>query len=232
MAQNGELRVLKILSKLSTPKCVFDVGANIGAWSRAASELWPACPIHAFEIVPSTYEELVANTKNLKNMIANNFGLSNKEGTVPISLGSMSLIATGCKIEGMKAHEEFYTQEIQGKVRKASDYLKERAIEAIDFLKVDVEGMDFKVIKGFEERIKNVRVVQFEYGIFNVASHDLLNDFCQHFKANGFVVGKIFPKTVRFFDYYFNMENFHGSNYLAVRSDEKELISKLSKCSR
>jgi hypothetical protein len=96
-------------------------------------------------------------------------------------------------------------------------------------VKVDVEGMDFKVIKGFGDQIKNVRVVQFEYGIFNIASHDLLSDFCRHFKHNGFIVGKIFPNSVNFFEYHFNMENFHGSNYLAVRNEEKDLISNLSR---
>jgi FkbM family methyltransferase len=228
MVRNGELRVLKILSK-SNPKCIFDVGANKGEWCQMASQLFPSCTIHAFEIVPSTYMELIKNIKDLSNVIPNNFGLSSEEGVVSVSLGRDDKMATGCKIESMQFYDEYYTGEIECKTRRASDYLKERAIESIDFLKVDVEGMDLKVIEGFGAQIKNVKVVQFEYGIFNIASHDLLSDFCGLFKNSGFVVGKIFPNSVNFFDYQFDMENFHGANYLAVRNNEKELIRSLSR---
>jgi FkbM family methyltransferase len=229
MARNGELRVLKLVSNLH-PKLIFDVGANKGDWCRAASALLPLCDIHAFEIVPSTYAELVKNTKDLKNVIPNNFGLSDEDGSVPISLGGRdTLTATGCKIEGMLSHEVFYDRRIICKTRTASGYLTEKKVESVDFLKVDTEGMDLKVIRGFGDQIKNVRVVQFEYGIFDIASRDLLRDFCRHFKNNGFIVGKIFPRSVNFFEYHFNMENFHGSNYLAVRNEEKDLIKNLSK---
>ncbi len=227
MVRNGELRVLKLLSKFD-PKCIFDVGANKGEWCQMATTLFPSCTIHAFEIVPSTYMELIRNTENLENVIPNNFGLSSEEGVISVSLGSNDKMATGCKIDDMQFYDEYYNQEIECKTRRASDYLKERAIKSIDFLKVDVEGMDFKVIEGFGDQIKNVKVVQFEYGIFNIASRHLLTDFYRHFKNNGFVVGKIFPKSVNFFDYNFDMENFQGSNYLAVKSEENKLISSLS----
>lgn len=230
MADNGELRVLRILSEFN-PKCIFDVGANRGEWSQIVSKLYPSCTIHAFEIVPSTYEELIMNIKEkeLHNIIPNNFGLSNEDGIISVSMGRDTSTATGCKIEGMQFHDEYYSQEIQCKTKRAYDYLYERNLKSIDVVKVDVEGMDLKVIKGFGDQLKNVRTVQFEYGIFNIASHDLLCDFCKYFKDNGFVVGKIFPKYVKFFEYHFNMENFHGSNYLAVRNEEKELIGKLSR---
>jgi FkbM family methyltransferase len=227
MARNGELRVMKIFSKYH-PACIFDVGANKGDWCRMVSRLCPSCAIHAFEIVPATYMVLEKNTKDLQNIILNNVGLSSEEGVVSVSIGRDPLIATGCKIADMQLHDEYYSQEIQCNARTAAAYLKEKAIESVDFLKIDVEGMEFKVIQGFADRIKNVRVVQFEYGIFNIASHDLLSDFCWYLKRNGFVVGKIFPKCVNFFEYHFNMENFHGSNYLAVRNEEKELIRDLS----
>ncbi len=227
MDHNGELRVLKILA-LEDPKCVFDVGANIGEWSQLASSLYPSSTIHAFEIVPSTYEELVQNVSELKNVITNNFGLSSEEAVITISIGGGSTVATGCKIEGMSFHDDYYKEQIQCDTKKAAGYLDEHNIETIDFLKIDVEGMDYKVIEGFGEQIKKARVVQFEYGIFNIGSHDLLSDFCNLFKNNGFVVGKVFPNSVQFFDYHFNMENFHGSNYLAVRKDETALIEKLA----
>lgn len=228
METNGEIGVLKILSAFS-PKCIFDVGANIGEWSRLVSTMNRGCKIHAFELVPQTYEILLKNAKDLNNVITNNFGLSNGAGTISVNLGPDSGMATAFKIEGMKFHDEYYKEKVTCYVRTAAEYIQEKKIDLIDFVKVDVEGMDLRVIKGFGNKLANVRAIQFEYGIFNISSHDLLSDFCIYLNSNGFIVGKIFPRCVQFFDYHFDMENFHGSNFIAIRKDEKEMIEKLSR---
>ena len=40
----------------------------------------------------------------------------------------------------------------------------------------------------------------------------------------GFVVGKVFPKFVDFFEYTFSREDFLGNNYMAVRRERCDLI--------
>ena len=127
----------------------------------------------------------------------------------------------------MKAHDHYYQGQVHCQIRKASAYVRKHQIERIDFVKIDVEGMDLKVIRGFEDTLDRVRALQFEYGVFNIASRDLLADFCSLLGSKGFVVGKIFPRTVSFFDYHFDMENFHGSNYVAVKADEESLFQAL-----
>ena len=96
-------------------------------------------------------------------------------------------------------------------------------------MKVDTEGMDLRVIRGFGDMLDNVRIIQFEYAIFNISSHDLLADFCYFLTNKGFRVGKIFPQHVRFFNYNWQMENFYGGNFVAVKKDERILISKLKR---
>jgi FkbM family methyltransferase len=225
--RNGEHRVLHKLQPYQF-ECLFDVGANVGEFSVRAASLFPNSTIHAFEIVPLTFETLVRNIDGLNNVIANPVGLSSDGNQVSINMGDEISTATAFKIEGMKYHDEYYHQSILCETIKASDYVRANSITKIDFLKIDVEGMDMQVIKGFEKEISLVRVIQFEYGIFNISSHDLLADFCRYLEGYGFVVGKIYPRCVQFFDYHFSMENFHGSNYLAVKKDEAELIKVLS----
>ncbi len=226
MNRNGESRVLQVLSKFQ-PKIIMDIGANEGEWCRLASETFPDSTIHAFEIVPETYEKLLCSTQGIDSIVHNNFGLSDQEGHITINIGASSEIATAFKIEGMQNHNDSYTKTVNCKTRKACDYLKERRIESIDFVKIDTEGMDYRVLKGFELHIKKIRAVQFEYGIFNISSHDLLADFYKLLTDNGFAVGKIFPRKVVFFEYHFHMENFHGSNFIAVKKEDFELIKKL-----
>lgn len=227
MHRNGELRVLEIMAR-SEPRRLFDVGANKGDWTATAQRLMPACTIHAFEIVPETFKQLEARLGRLPNVRLNAYGLSSRAEQIEIHLGPTSDTATACRIEGMRFHEEYYSARVRCEAITAADYLRTQGIDQVDLVKIDVEGMDLEVIRGFGERLRDVRAIQFEYGIFNIASHDLLSDFYRHLQAHGFLIGKIFPRRVAFLDYHFSMENFHGSNFLAVRSDEVALIESLA----
>lgn len=225
---NGESRVLECLVPLK-PVCIFDVGANEGEWSMMARKLFPDCTIHAFEIVPSTFEILEEKTAPDPEIVANCIGLSDDAGKVTINLSSScSTIATANKIDGMAFHDTVYDQTIELSVTTGMLYLEQNKISQIDLLKIDVEGMDLRVLKGFGESINFVRMIQFEYGVFNISSRDLLVDFFNLLRDRGFVIGKIFPNFVYFFEYHFSHEDFGGHNYVAVKKSELELIRRLS----
>lgn len=225
---NGEMNVLNALKEQHL-QCFFDVGANTGEWSKLVSGLFPSSRIHAFEVVPSTYEQLKEATRDNPNIVVNNFGLSDEAAAITLNIGEHSSAATAFKLEGMTYHDNYYTHEVVGNVKTGADYVREQDIERIDFLKVDVEGMDLRVIKGFGENIKLARIIQFEYGIFNISSHDLLWDFFKHLTAHDFIIGKVYPRYVEFFDYFFSRENFYGGNYIAIQKDDEQLRALLSK---
>ena len=149
-----------------------------------------------------------------------------------IHIGSGTETATAFRLEGTNFHDDYYKEEVNCRVVKSIDYLTENHVDCVDFLKVDVEGMDLRVIKGFEGLIANVKVIQFEYGIFNIASHDLLYDFWRYLNQHDFIIGKIYPNCVNYFEYSFYHENFYGGNYLAVKKSEAELIKALSRKDR
>lgn len=228
MARNGELHVLKILA-MENPKCIFDVGANVGEYTRAVSEICPDCTIHSFEIVPATFNKLINNVKSDRVHFVNK-GLSDKPGFIDIQVSNREdTTATACKIDGFKGHDDYYAggKIYECEVTTGANYLAENNIEEIDLLKVDVEGMDYLVLAGFGDLLGKAKVIQFEYGVFNIASKALLIDFYRLLTQHGYVIGKIMPKGVLFDNYHFSMEDFYGNNYLAVKQNEQELISKL-----
>lgn len=94
MEHNGELRALKIVSTFN-PGVIFDVGANIGNWSRIASSMNPSCQIYAFEVVPTTFEKFEGSTRDIENIYRINKGLSDSSGKIEIRIGANSSIATG-----------------------------------------------------------------------------------------------------------------------------------------
>jgi len=223
---NGELRVLKKLAIIE-PKCIFDVGANEGKWALFASELYPASEIHGFEILPSTFKKLNKAIGARKNIRINNFGLSNHEGTITVDYSNDSQITTACKIDGLEIHDKYYTEKAECMVKKASSYIRENKIKFIDFIKIDVEGMELEVIKGFESYINMARMIQFEFGHYNITSRNLLFHFYKYLSDHGFLTGRIFPRSVDFSPYCLENERFYGGNYVAVRKEEVKLIDSL-----
>tara|TARA_R110002020_G_scaffold152767_8_gene330663 strand:+ start:249 stop:1085 length:837 start_codon:yes stop_codon:yes gene_type:complete len=225
---NGERRILNCLKSIS-PEIIFDVGANSGEWSILSHDMFPNSQIHAFEIVPSTYQKLKEVKISNEHFVTNCIGLAEKPGEVVIHTSSTaSSVSTANKIDGMSFHNEFYDNQIICEVTTGSDYMMSHNLHTIDLLKIDVEGMDLQVLRGFGERLRDVRAIQFEYGIFNISSRDLLIDFFNLLKSFDFEIGKIYPRHVEFFEYHFSREDFGGHNYLAVKNSEQNLILLLS----
>ena len=80
---------------------------------------------------------------------------------------------------------------------------RERGIESIDFLKIDVEGGEQRVLAGFDGLLAAhaIKAIQFEYGLTNIVSRVFLADLYDRLGAHGYAIGKIFPKRVDFTPY-------------------------------
>ena len=223
---NGEEVVMSKLSKFNF-KTVFDVGANVGSYSQLLRKYFPSSEIHAFEIIDDNIETIKEKNKNDNNIIINPFGLSNENGTIKVKFYGKG---SGVNSIYDYPHKGDYIWK-ECDIRKGDDYVTEKNINGIDFLKIDTEGSENLVLQGLIDTLKNknIRVIQFEYGYINIISKFLLYDFYKFFSDLGYTVGKIYPKQVEFKEYSLKDENFLGPNYLAVKSSETELIASLSK---
>jgi hypothetical protein len=129
----------------------------------------------------------------------------------------------------IKGTENNPVNEVNVLLKQGDEFLISNNISKIDFLKIDAEGSEMEISRGFENSFSQgiIDAVQFEYGYINITTHVLLIDYFEFFNSYGFIVGKIYPKTVDFKEYSTKLENFIGSNYLAVRKDKKALIELL-----
>lgn len=216
---NGETFLLRALSAFR-PQVLIDVGANVGDWTLAARELCPGAEIHALEIAGPTFETLLANLRDQPRIRARNVGLSDAPGSVRLRhYADFPALTTSTDYPHPFAHEE-----IEGRVATGDSYLVQEGIGHVDILKIDVEGMEEPVLRGFREAFarKAVDVVQFEYGRVSVFTRFLLRDFHAFFSERGYVVGKLFPDHVDFRAYDLRDEDFIGSNFVACSVDRAD----------
>ncbi len=223
---NGERWLVQTLASQKLLKDVFDVGANRGDWAAAVLEANPAARIHCFEICTPMFQKLAARFSGDKwkteNIFLNPFGLSDSASEIRIKYypdgdggGTMYEVAAGQKAEVINA-----------KVERGEEYCLNHSITSIDFIKMDVEGAEHLVLRGFGDMVVPARIpiVQFEYGMGNIVTKFLLRDFYEYFESRGYKVGKLFPQSVRFREYFLQDENFLGPNYVAVSPQFVELL--------
>ena len=210
-------------------RCIFDVGANEGDWILGVAPLVPHAALHCFELVPDTAAKLAERTYALGDRVhINAVGLSDAPGTVDVRIYpgfSEGASAAGFEHPGMLSRQQAC------EVIAGDAYCEEHAVERIDLLKIDTEGLDLQVLRGFDQMLSSgaVGVVQFEYGLANISSRAFLADFHTFLEEREFVVGKIWPRAVAFREYNPRTdENFRGRNYLAVHRQREDLITRLS----
>ena len=224
---NGELLLLKILNNSNNLNCVLDVGANIGDYSLIARRVNKKCRIIAFEPVPETFNLLKSNTHNLKIEI-HNYALGNKLGKSLISVTNDSTLSTLLDYEQEYAGRN--AEYIEVDVRTGEEFLLgEIDLKEISLLKIDTEGYEPEVLKGFRSHISNVNIIQFEYGKANLFSKYFLYDYFKDY-ARDFHIGKLYPKGVKFYQSYnWDLDDLLGPNIVMVNKNREDLLSLLSR---
>lgn len=223
---NGERRTLDLLAGFGF-RVALDVGANTGAWSRLAAAAWKTGNVHAFEIAPGTarrFRDATAACADRRRIMLHEFGLSDVPGIVPMYLVPHQDDLT-CSDPHRAASGSI---RFDGEVSTVDAFCRQHRIDHIDFLKIDVEGDEFRVLKGASEMLSGGRIscIQFEYGAFSTDTRFLLKDYYAML-AEKYEIGKIYPQDVQFSDYSWRMEDFRFCNYLCVLKERTDIARRL-----
>jgi FkbM family methyltransferase len=217
---NGEEYLLKQIGKCN-PKIIFDVGGNVGEYAALAAKYSPLAKIYSFEPVSKTFESLESVSRQIENIIPIKAGLYKEKKTLEINVYDQHQLST--------LYHDPMDQRVSNKesieLLKGDEFIAEKGLDRIDFVKVDVEGAEMDVLVGFEDSIKykKIRVFQFEYGNVNISTKVLLRDFHEYFENRGYILGKLYPKGVDFRKYEFKHEDFIGPNFVAIIKDDLEM---------
>ncbi|MCX7999566.1 MAG: FkbM family methyltransferase [Leptospiraceae bacterium] len=231
--KNGEFFFLRNLlkyfkdKKLSIPFVFFDIGANIGTFSEyllcLADKLGILVEAHLFEPQTKCFEMLVSKFCKRTSMEINNYGISNFSGEGLIYFdteGSGLASIYNRDLEHLKINMNKKSKIL---LKRLEDYIREKSVTHINFIKIDVEGGELDVLHGMGDFLNHefIDVIQFEYGGANLDSKTTLLELYRVLENAGFVLGKVMPKGIELRNYQSFMENFSYSNYVAF---SKELV--------
>lgn len=165
---------------------IIDAGANIGLAVLYFKLLFPDAVITAFEPDEQVFNVLQRNTTN-KGM---SFVTLIKKGlwTEETELSFAAEGADGGRISEREECSNIVTIQTV----KLSNYLKDRHV---DFLKMDIEGAEFEVLKEAEPYLYNVSKIFVEYHSF-VDKDQQLSELLQILKNKGFRVNINAPGLV------------------------------------
>jgi FkbM family methyltransferase len=187
MAINGETRFVRdwFHKNRDRPVTAFDVGGHEGWFARIAAE-HPNRDIHVFEPQP-------ANRTKIERL-----GLTGVQ-IWPYALGAEKGRSTlwdhdpagSCEASLFReavTHVGVVPAAFDGEITTLDDFCSVRALEKIDYLKVDVEGFERAVFEGGQRMIRNrIDIIHFEVnekallGNFSVSrAMDLLSGYSLH----------------------------------------------------
>jgi FkbM family methyltransferase len=142
-------------------KTIIDVGSHEGVFIRAAQWVYPSARVYAFDPIPENFNRV----RGMAGVKAFNFGLWDSAGEDTIYFNRDNTGASSFLKPTVEYNEDIGEENLMVE-RKASrkrfDSLN-LSIERPCYLKIDVEGAEEMVLRGFGDRLKDVDVLQIEW---------------------------------------------------------------------
>jgi len=195
------------------PNTVIDIGAALGEWSKAANFVYPDAKIYAFEPIPDSLKQAKEALKDILNIEFFNIALFSSNEKKQFHLNEFTFSSSLLKMTDK--HKEIYpftkNETVINVECKRFDTLTGIILENPVYVKMDVQGAELEVLKGFGNLIQKIDMVQIELGFedfyenqFNYA--DIFNFFFE----NGF-------KSFLQLDLQFNKNKLIYCDYIFVR---------------
>ena len=201
MDHHQRLRYLEFQPFLNFKKdlVVYDVGANVGEMARFFAGFPFVSTVYCFEPVKEVFLELVKRSKDYEKIRCFQVGLGDGNRVQEMNICEFSPSSSILQMNTIHS-EEFpsskrgYKAEII--IRTLEKVIKEHNLLPPDFIKVDVQGFEDRVIQGGEDIIRKARFCMLELSLVSLyKDSSLISDLNSQMRGLGFrlinIVGKV-----------------------------------------
>jgi FkbM family methyltransferase len=164
----------------------FDVGANIGRWSVAAQEVFPDAKFELFEPLAGRMVEI--DSKSMVNQLSHfrlhSVALSDFNGPTEIKI--LGPNAVGSSLLILEPDRRKDIKIVPCESVRMDDIVERQRLPQPDFIKLDTQAAELKVLKGAERTIQNNKFILLEtwirrvYGPETPLFHEVSNWLYEH----------------------------------------------------
>lgn len=172
---------------------ILEAGAHKGSDTVELAKMWPKGTIHAFEPVPEIFKKLVKNTCNCNNVLCYQLALGNVKGSDEMYISTGASDGSSSLLPPKKHLEMFpivyFDEKIQVSIVTLDDWARENNIKTIDFLWLDLQGMELKVLQSGCSILKTVKAIYSEVSSIEGYEHqNLYSELRNWLEKEGFHV--------------------------------------------
>lgn len=184
----------RILNSNVKEPIIFDVGSFHGHVARKYRKLFPKSSIYCFEPFPDSFNVLKRNLGSDPSFKIFQIGVSDEIGKTLFNSNSFSqtnsILKTDSRGESTWGAGLLDTKDIiEIEISTIDQIVLDLGLEKIDILKMDVQGAEFKVLKGAEKSFKKGIINMIYSEIITMPTYEgqlELEDSLQLFKSIGF----------------------------------------------
>ena len=151
LGESDRWDLLHARSFLRPGAVIFDVGANFGYYAlMLAAALRGECEVHAFEPSASTHARLVKHIalNGMECVHPHRLALSDVPGTASMNSRQGNSGASFLELGGGEVA-----------VTTLDEFVEGRDLRRLDFMKIDVEGFEERVLRGGERTLRRLRPI-------------------------------------------------------------------------
>ena len=161
--------IINFLLKDKKKHIYFDVGGHMGQSIRRFKKINSQSSIHSFEPTPELYKKLVQNFNTDKSIKINNLGVADIKSKLNFHTYKYSSISSFVPVDrnsklsksrilASKSNEKEFENIVKIDVTNIDSYCEENNISEIDFIKIDTQGFEGKILLGMEKMLSKEKV--------------------------------------------------------------------------
>ncbi len=169
---------------------ILEAGAHIGRDTIKLSKVWPHGTIYAFEPVPELFAQLVERTRQKSNIHPIKLALSDISGKADMHVSTGASTAASSLLEPyeyktQRPQVHFHPLEVE--TCRLDSWAAQQGLKAIDFLWLDMQGYELKVLQAAPLMLSTVKAILIEASLSErFKGNPLFDEVITWLEAHGF----------------------------------------------
>lgn len=170
---------------------VLDIGANDGRYATEIRGAGWEGKIVSFEPQPAVFERLKANMASDPNWSGHQIGLGSTDSTLTLNAYDLDVLSSFLK----KSEDDQAVRQINVAVKRPDAILDDiLSNRKRPFVKIDTQGFEMEIIRGFGSRLKDVVGWQIELSVKPLyEGQPMMEEVISCMRVNGFFLWRILP---------------------------------------